>query len=139
MSGDRVFIVVPGLGTLALEVDVYHRALTEGAALVGAPMATVAAQEPSLDAEQLASVLSLPVTWINKAALEKRIPSIQAGRWRRFRRSAVEAALAANPRDPKTAKGAMPGTARPFQSQQHHQESTREDTARIKHRATSYS
>jgi excisionase family DNA binding protein len=96
MSGDRVLIPVPGVGTLALELDAYRKALAEGAALVGAPMTAVAAEEPALDAEQLASALSLPVTWIEQAAREQRIPSIQAGRWRRFKRSAVEAALAAN-------------------------------------------
>ena len=93
MSADRVIVVVPGLGTLALEVDAYRRALAEGAVLVGAPMTAAAAEEPALDAEQLASVLSLPVSWIEQAAREQRIPSIQAGRWRRFKRSAVEAAL----------------------------------------------
>jgi excisionase family DNA binding protein len=94
----RVIVVLPGLGTLALEVDVYRRALTEGAALVGSLMAAPTAEEPALDAEQLAAALSLPVTWVEQAAREERIPSIQAGRWRRFKRSAVEAALAANGR-----------------------------------------
>ncbi len=95
MSGEsRVIVVVPGLGTLALEVDVYRRALAEGAALVGAPATATSTDEPALDAEQLASALSLPVTWVEQAAREQRIPSIQAGRWRRFKRSAVEAALA---------------------------------------------
>jgi excisionase family DNA binding protein len=96
MSADRVIVVVPGLGTLALEVETYRRALAEGAALVGAPITAMADDEPVLDAEQLASALSLPQTWVEQAAREKRIPSIQAGRWRRFKRSAVEAALAAN-------------------------------------------
>jgi hypothetical protein len=38
--------------------------------------------------------------------------------------------------EPETAKGAMPGTARPSHSQQHHQE-RREDTAPTKLSATS--
>jgi excisionase family DNA binding protein len=95
-TSERVIIVVPGLGALALAVDVYRKALAEGAQLAGAPMAAAAAEEPALDAEQLAAVLSIPVTWLEQAAREGRIPSIQAGRWRRFKRSAVEAALAAN-------------------------------------------
>ena len=95
MIGNRVIIPLPGIGTLALDVDVYRRALAEGAALVSAPMTAAPAEEPALDADQLAAALSLPVTWIKQAAREQRIPSIQAGRWRRFRRSAVEAALAA--------------------------------------------
>lgn len=93
---ERVIVVVPGLGALALPVDVYRKALADGAQLAGAPMVAAPAQEPALDAEQLAAALSLPVTWIEQAARENRIPSIQAGRWRRFKRSAVEAALAAN-------------------------------------------
>jgi excisionase family DNA binding protein len=93
---NRILVVLPGIGALALEVDAYRRALAEGAALVGAPMTAAAVEEPALDAEQLASALSLPVTWIEQAAREQRIPSIQAGRWRRFKRSAVEATLAAN-------------------------------------------
>lgn len=96
MNPDRVIVIVPGLGALALEVESYRRALAEGSALVGAPKIAEAADEPALDAEQLASALALPVTWIEQAAREKKIPSIQAGRWRRFKRSAVEAALSAN-------------------------------------------
>jgi excisionase family DNA binding protein len=93
---DKVLVAVPGLGVLALEPETYRRALTEGAQLAGAAAGTHSApDEPLLGAEQLAEALSLPVTWIEQAAREERIPSIQAGRWRRFRRSTVEQALAA--------------------------------------------
>lgn len=91
---DKVLVAVPGIGILALDADTYRRALAEGAALVGVPMTSMAAEETALDAEQLAAALNLPVTWLEQAAREKRIPSLQAGRWRRFKRSAVEAALA---------------------------------------------
>lgn len=92
---DKVLVAVPGLGVLALEAGVYRQALAEGAALTGAQGAkTAASDEPLLDAEQLAAALSLPVTWIEQAAREGRIPSIQAGRWRRFNRTVVERALA---------------------------------------------
>jgi excisionase family DNA binding protein len=94
---DRVIVVVPGLGVLALASEAYRQALAEGAALAGAQGATQpAADEPLLDAQQLAVALGLPQTWVEQAAREERIPSIRAGRWRRFKRGAVEAALAAN-------------------------------------------
>jgi excisionase family DNA binding protein len=90
---DKVLVAVPGLGVLALEPETYRRALAEGAQLAGSAAAPAAADEPLVDAEQLAEALSLPATWVEQAAREGRIPSIQAGRWRRFRRSAVERSL----------------------------------------------
>ncbi|HEX4025886.1 MAG TPA: helix-turn-helix domain-containing protein [Steroidobacteraceae bacterium] len=93
---DKVLIPLPGLGTLSLSREAFQAALAEGSRAIPASTAPGATQdaEPALDAEQLAAALSLPVTWIEQAAREARIPSIQAGRWRRFRRSCVEAALA---------------------------------------------
>jgi len=98
MSADRVIVVVPGLGALALEVDAYRRALAEGAALVGpAGPAAAADDETLLTAEQLSAALgNVPITWLETAGRDGRIPSVECGRWRRFKRSAVEAALAAN-------------------------------------------
>jgi len=95
---DRVLVPVPGLGVLALELDTYRRALAEGAQLagVGAADAPTATDEPLLDAEALAAALSLPVSWVEESARQRRIPSIQAGRWRRFSRRAVERALSTN-------------------------------------------
>ena len=69
---DRVVIPVPGLGVLALDPETYRAALVE--------------------AEQLATMLAIPVTWLEQAAREGRIPSLQFGRRRRFRRADVEAA-----------------------------------------------
>jgi excisionase family DNA binding protein len=97
VSADRVLVAVPGLGVLALDPEAYRQALAEGAALAGAQGAkATAVDEPLLDAAQLAAALGLPQTWVEQAAREERIPSIKAGRWRRFNRAAVEAALASN-------------------------------------------
>lgn len=95
---EKVLISVPGLGVLALAVDTYRQALAEGNALVGgaAGQAPFADEEPLLDAEQLSKALDIPATWLEAAGRDGRIPSIEAGRWRRFRRSAVEAALTKN-------------------------------------------
>jgi hypothetical protein len=94
---DWVLIPLP-FGTLALEVGAYRRALAEGAALVGAAgAAEVAADEALLTAEQLSAALgNVPITWLEAAGRDGRIPSVECGRWRRFKRTAVEAALAAN-------------------------------------------
>jgi excisionase family DNA binding protein len=94
---DKVLVVVPGLGALALQPDVYRQALAEGAVLAGTQNAkSPATDEPLLDAEQLAGKLSIPTTWLEQAARDGRIPCVRAGRWVRFSRAAVEAALAAN-------------------------------------------
>jgi len=90
---DRLLIPLPGIGTLALSREAFQAALAEGSRAIAAPSAAPLDAEPLLDAETLATVLALPVTWVEQAAREERIPSIHAGRWRRFRRSAVEAAL----------------------------------------------
>jgi len=101
---DKVVLIVPGFGTLAFESESAYRAALElGAKLfprsrhVGGDVGRDG-DEQLVDADQLAEALSLPVTWVEQAAREHRIPSIQAGRWRRFRRSAVERALLANGR-----------------------------------------
>ncbi len=93
-----VLVPLPDGRWLALAPDVFREALTAGSALVAATSSPDLANtsEQLLDAEQLAKALSLPVTWIEQAARERRIPSIQAGRWRRFSRSAVERALLVN-------------------------------------------
>jgi len=91
---DRIVIVLPDGRTLALEADAYHSALAEGAKLCPAPSGSnAAASEPLLDAQQLAALLKVPATWIEQKAREGVIPSLAFGRWRRFRRSEVEAAV----------------------------------------------
>jgi excisionase family DNA binding protein len=95
---ERVLVPLPDGRWLALPPDVFREALTAGSALA-TPLPCAdqpATSEQLIDAEQLAKALSLPVSWIEQAARERRIPSIQAGRWRRFSRSAVERALLVN-------------------------------------------
>jgi excisionase family DNA binding protein len=93
---DRVLIPLPDGRWLALEAEAFSEALEAGALAAQLPSNDYARDdEPLLDPEQMAAALSLPVTWIEQAARERRIPSIQAGRWRRFKRSEVERALTA--------------------------------------------
>jgi len=89
----RVLIPLPGVGTLALDEETYRRALEEGAKFNPFPEATADPNERLLDAQQLADILQVPVTWIEQQAREGNIPSLPFGRRRRYRRSAVEAAI----------------------------------------------
>ena len=82
--GHRVLILLPGIGTLALE---------EGAKFSVNTESTDDPNEALLDSQQLADALQIPVTWIEQQAREGNIPSLSFGRRRRFRRSAVEAAI----------------------------------------------
>jgi excisionase family DNA binding protein len=95
---DRVFLPLPDGRWLALTREGFREALEAGATLSVAPgpSAAAATTEPLLEAGELAAILKLPVSWVEQAARQQRIPSVQAGRWRRFRRSAVERALSAN-------------------------------------------
>jgi len=91
---DRVFVVLPDGRALALEADAYQMALSEGAQLQAASVPPgVPLNEPLVDADELAGLLKVPVTWIEQKAREGLIPSLEFGRWRRFRRSEVEAAV----------------------------------------------
>jgi len=90
---DRMLVPLPDGRWLALSREAFEAALAEGAAAIGATAAPREADEPLLEADELAAALKLPVTWLEQAAREQRIPSIQAGRWRRFRRSDVERVL----------------------------------------------
>jgi excisionase family DNA binding protein len=89
----RVLIPLPGIGTLALDEEIYRRALEEGARLNPLPEATEDPYEQLLDSQQLAQILQVPVTWIEQQAREGNIPSLPFGRRRRYRRSDVEAAI----------------------------------------------
>jgi excisionase family DNA binding protein len=92
---DTMLIPLPGIGTLALSREAFEVALAEGSRAIAAPAtATAADGEPLLDAEQLSAKLSIPTTWIEQAARDGRVPCVRAGRWVRFSRAAVEAALA---------------------------------------------
>jgi excisionase family DNA binding protein len=92
---DRIVIPLPGVGSLVLDVDTYRAGLVEGAKT--APECSHTrdgiVNEPLLDADQLAIALGIPATWIEQKAREGVIPSLEFGRWRRFRRSEVEEAV----------------------------------------------
>ena len=93
---ETVLVPVPGIGVLALAPDAFRAALAEGAQLAAvrsAEPAAPAASEVLLDSAQLAAALGVPATWVEQSAREGRIPSIRCGRYVRFSRAAVEAAL----------------------------------------------
>jgi excisionase family DNA binding protein len=89
----RVLIPLPGVGTLALDEETYRRALEEGTRLNPLPESIEDPNEQLLDSQQLSKILQVPVTWIEQQAREGTIPSLPFGRRRRYRRSAVEAAI----------------------------------------------
>ncbi len=89
----RVLIPIPGVGTLALDEDLYRLALEEGAKFNTIPECLEDPKERLLDSKQLAELLQVPVTWIEQQAREGNIPSLPFGRRRRYRRSAVESAI----------------------------------------------
>jgi hypothetical protein len=64
---------------------------------LGSPAAltkTVAADPDALlDAQAVADLLAVDVSWVRSAAREGAIPSIPLGRWRRYRRASVLAWL----------------------------------------------
>ena len=91
---DIVILPMPGIGTLSLSREQFEAALVDGARLAGPVVAP--SEEPLLTADQIAEKLQIPPSWMEAAGRDGRVPSIECGRWRRFRRSAVEAALAAN-------------------------------------------
>ena len=84
-------------GWLVLTQDEYEAHLVR-------PVAAVTPAEPLLDADKLAAVLKIPVSWLEQAARDGRIPSLPFGRWRRFRRSDVEAAVTEGLRSPEPAE-----------------------------------
>jgi len=88
---DRIAIPF-GAEILVLTSEEFAQARERGRAMSVAPSpAASSADEPLLDSEELAAALHVPVTWIEQAARELRIPSMEFGRWRRFKRSEVEA------------------------------------------------
>lgn len=88
---ERILVVLPDGRALALGAEAYQSALAEGGKLWAAPAThSEATSEPLVDADQLAALLNIPATWIEQKAREGVIPSLEFGRWRRFRRSEVE-------------------------------------------------
>jgi excisionase family DNA binding protein len=98
---DTVQIPTPD-GWLVLTSDEYERHLVR-------PLAPVTPPEPLMDADALAAVLKVPVSWIEQAAREGRIPSLQFGRWRRFKRSEVESAVTEGLRSPEPVENSVRG------------------------------
>jgi excisionase family DNA binding protein len=89
---DRVMIPLPGGRWLVLTAAAFSAALAEGSTLCVAPSVSSSNDEPLVDADQLAERFDIPVTWIEQAAREGKIPSVTFGRWRRFKASEVAAA-----------------------------------------------
>jgi hypothetical protein len=90
---ERIIAVPLGAEMLALTQREFDAARARAAELGLSPKASGADAERLVDAEQLSAILQLPRSWIEEAARQSRIPSITAGRYRRFRPSAVIAAL----------------------------------------------
>jgi excisionase family DNA binding protein len=44
-----------------------------------------------LDAKQVAAMLGVPATWVYAQSREGRLPTVHLGRYKRYRRSAIEA------------------------------------------------
>lgn len=57
-------------------------------------MMTEAPQQRLMTAQEVAELLAVPRSWVYHAAREGIIPSVEAGRYRRFRRSDVDAFIA---------------------------------------------
>jgi len=87
---ENVLIFLPNGRALLLEAGAYRAALAQGAKFCATPASS---GEPLLDSDQLGAALNLPPTWLEQKARERVIPSLEFGRWRRFRRSEVEAAV----------------------------------------------
>lgn len=87
---DRVIIPLPGIGTLDLSRQEYEAALRP----IAAPAPIAAAPSPALvNADAVASALSLPKSCIYEYAKTGRIPSVRAGKHVRFDLAAVRESL----------------------------------------------
>lgn len=102
---DRVLIPLPGIGTLAMSREVFAAALVDGSKAIETQSvhfhlaAATPAGEPLISAAELAAALSLPKTWIEQRTRRGELPCIRAGRWIRYNRRAVEAALSTKPKE----------------------------------------
>lgn len=84
----EVYLVPCPDGWLHLTAEEYRQHLKPAPT-----MAPPVDAEPLLDAEHMAATLDVPKSWVEQAARDGRIPVVRCGRWPRFRRSAVIAAL----------------------------------------------
>lgn len=67
----------------------------------GHPSAESEGATSLMTAEAVADMLAVPTTWVEREARADRIPNIRIGRYRRFRREAVEEWLAMRERGPR--------------------------------------
>jgi hypothetical protein len=97
---DKHLIVMPlGNELFAFTRDELDAARTRARDLGLGVQGSSAQVEPLVDAAQLAAIMSLPQSWLEEAARQTRIPSVVAGKYRRFEPSAVRAALKTNSGD----------------------------------------
>ena len=47
-----------------------------------------------MTAQDVAEILSIPLSWVYRASREGQLPTVKVGRYRRFRRQAIEAWIA---------------------------------------------
>ena len=97
MTGELVFVVLPGVGVLGLSPADLSAALRRGAEL-GLPQgaeakSAAATPEPLLTSAQLAELTQIGDTTVEAWARQGTIPCIRAGKALRFRYSEVLAAL----------------------------------------------
>jgi hypothetical protein len=85
---DLVVIVLGPIGTLELPADVYEQYLRRHE-----PPRLAADKEPLLTSAQLAQALGIEQSWIETAGRRGAIPVVRCGRWVRYQRAAVVAAL----------------------------------------------
>ncbi len=90
---DQLVLVPLGTELLVLTRDELDAARTRARDLGLGVSGGDADSERLVDAEQLAQLTSLPKSWLEEAARQNRIPSIVAGKYRRFSPRAVRAAL----------------------------------------------
>lgn len=94
MNCNRVLLPLADGRWLAMTLETLADALSAGAALMPSPSpSTMVPDEPLMTADELAKVLVIPASWIEQKARENAIPSLEFGRWRRFKRSEVEQAV----------------------------------------------
>jgi excisionase family DNA binding protein len=65
--------------------------VSDGHSAVDAPMAD--GDDELMDAEQVAALLGMTVGWVYEQSRRGRIPTITLGRYRRYRRGAIQAWL----------------------------------------------
>lgn len=91
---DRVLLPLADGRWLAMTLETLSDALAAGAALMPSPaISAITDSEPLLTAEQLAEITGVPASWYEQKGRTGEIPSLEFGRWRRFRRSEVEQAV----------------------------------------------